>query len=88
MYLRDFLLYTSNLPGLTIQQSKKNSKIQDSTNKSEALSKSGTFLSKAWIRGEDININKKNKKNPLNDTMKRKKDKSDETLTKTFGPFR
>lgn len=47
MYLRDFLLYTSNLPGLTIQQSKKKSKIQDSTNKSEALSKSGTFLSKA-----------------------------------------
>lgn len=47
MYLRDFLLYTSNLPGLTIQQGKKNSKIQDSTNKSEALSKSGTFLSKA-----------------------------------------
>ena len=47
MYLRDFLLYTSNLPGLTIQQSKKNSKIQYSTNKSEALSKSGTFLSKA-----------------------------------------
>ena len=26
MYLRDFLLYTSNLPGLTIQQSKKNLK--------------------------------------------------------------
>lgn len=47
MYLRNFLLYNSNLPGLTIQQSKKNSKIQDSTNKSEALSKSGTFLSKA-----------------------------------------
>lgn len=72
MYLRDFLLYTSNLPGLTIQQSKKKSKIQDSTNKSEALSKSGTFLSKAWIRGEDININKKTKK-PLKRYNEKKK---------------